>query len=136
MVRENEKRRDADGFVRQIKIIVYSGLILAVVTGVATQVTIALKVQNNLVTSTELLKQNFKSIEKQRTDDALRQQSNSHDMALAIDAIRTAVWNHTSPNKVQSFTPLADKILDVPIDKKIQINQHIGNVPLVPKEIK
>jgi hypothetical protein len=128
-----EHRRQADWFVREIKIIVYAGLILAALTGIATQITIAWRVQNKLVSSQDLLSKEFADMKKARTNEALRQQSNAHDMAVVIDSIREAVNKHVSPKAPKLYTPLSERILDIPTYKKMELNTHIGDIPLKGK---
>ena len=117
--------------INQIEVIVIAGIILAIITGIGAQVVIAWRTQNRLLVAQELLTSRFDNIAELRKQDALRTQGNLHDIAAVIDNLSDALWEHMYPHTVRQFTPLSNRILDVPASEKALLNHHIGDVPLV-----
>jgi cytochrome c-type biogenesis protein CcmH/NrfG len=120
-----------DRDIRQIKVIVIAGIILAICTGMVSQALSAWRVQNQVIAGQTALNKRLDDIADTRQKDALRQQMNAHDMATVIDVIRDTLWVHQYPGKSKPYTPLALRIPDVPPEQKYLLNHHIGDIPLM-----
>jgi hypothetical protein len=69
-------------------------------------------------------------VAEMRRRDSLRVQGNLHDMATVMDSIREAVSMHVNPHSIKVYTPLADRIPDIPRAEKDELRKSIGGTPL------